>query len=234
MKPFRITALLLALAGVTLSATPPAQAANTYTNGDLFLGFRASAGVGATQDYLIKIGSASQFNGVSSSVFLGNTGDLNTDLTALFGADWSTREEIFWSVSGANLLADPANTLYATRARVNPAAQTLPWLGRSNSSQGVTVSKLNGLIGAYLLGTPAPNNGLATIQNTSDTNSYASYQPGGTTVNSAGISFGAFSPTIEGSFVNGTSGSVLDLYRIVPVFDPVSYTHLTLPTICSV
>jgi hypothetical protein len=222
MKPLRIIALLLALAGATLSFTPPAEAALTYTNGDLFLGFRASAGVGATQDYLIRIGSASQFNGVSSSLVVGNIGDLKTNLTAVFGADWSTRDEIFWSVSGANLAADPANTLYATRARVNPATQTLPWLGRSNSSQGVTVSKFNGLIGAYLLSAPAPTNGVATIQNTSDTNSYASYQPGGTAVNSAGISFGAFSPTIEGSLVNGTSGSVLDLYRIVPVFDQPS------------
>ncbi|MCE9518022.1 MAG: hypothetical protein K8R87_00395, partial [Verrucomicrobia bacterium] len=59
------------------------------------------------------------------------------------------------------------------------------------------------------------NNGTLTsgvlIQPTSDSNSYASYMPGGTVTNSGGISFATFNPHIEGN-----PGQVLDLFRMTP------------------
>lgn len=213
-KPLLILAALLSAS--TAHATLP------YTNGDLFLGFRASSGTGANQDYLVNIGPASTYANAASPIVVGSVATTGADLTATFGANWKSRPEVFWSISGANLSGDTSNTLYVTRAESTPGTNANPWLGRSPSSQGVTNTKFNALAGAYINGTASTNNPAGTIQNVSDANSYASFQPGGTAPNSGGISFGAFNPTIEGSFINGTAGSVLDLFKVEPVFDQPS------------
>lgn len=220
MKHFLIT-VLLALAGLAVAA-PSAGAAPTYNNGDLFLGFRASGGTGATSDYLVNIGPASQYLNAGSSFTVTGVGNIGADLAALFGPDWHTRGDVLWSISGTNVAADPANTLYVTRGRTSPGTAASPWLGRSNSAQSVTNSKFNALTGAYLSGTTTANSSVGIIQSISDTNSYASFQPGGTAINSGGISFAAFNPSIEGNFANGVGNSVLDLFRVVPVFDQAS------------
>jgi PEP-CTERM motif len=205
---------LLAAASATL-LIPAANAALVYTNGDLFLGVRASSNLGATQDYLVDLGPASQFTTTAAFTLSLNGSNLGADLVSLFGANWNTRLDVFWSVSGTNLPGDPSNTLYATRARSDVLTPALAWNGRSNSAQGTTNSLFNQLAGQYAAnGTATGNSSVATFQNTSDPNSYASFQPGG--VNSSGISFKAFSPSIEGSFANGTSGSVIDLFRVIP------------------
>lgn len=202
---------LLALVGAALS--PQAHAANPYTPGDLFLGFRASGGQGATQDYLVNIGPASNYTSPGSSFTLPSLGSVGADLTAIFGSNWRTRTDLFWSVSGGSLGADPVNTLYATRARTTAGVPITPWQGRSNSSQSFTDSKFDTLAETYKnADAVAAGHGLQ--QAVSSTNSYASFQPGGTTINSNGISFASFNPTIEGA-VSGGAG--LELFRLVPV-----------------
>ena len=65
----------------------------------------------------------------------------------------------------------------------------------------------------------ASSAGKGVIQNNSDINSYASYQPGGTVENAGpapGTSFQAFNPTIESTFSTSVSDSVLDLFRMTP------------------
>ncbi|MEA3208023.1 MAG: hypothetical protein QOE70_1080 [Chthoniobacter sp.] len=222
MKPTYFTSLAL-VAGLALLARA-ASATLPYTGGDLFLGVRASGNVGATQDYLVNIGPASQFVGQSGVVTVSGLSGVKTDLDATFGADWPTRGDIYWSVSGANLAADSANTLYATRPRSTAGVPVTPWKGNSSSTQGVTATKFNQLAGAYInfapaAGTQPPANPKAAIQNTTSPNSYASFQPvfqaNGPAV---GISYGAFNPSVEGSATNGIITTQLELFKVSPVF----------------
>ena len=217
-------AALAVLGAAALPHSARAQSAVTYTPGDLFLSFRASDGVGATQNYVVNLGQASGFGATGSSAVVTAAGDIATDLTTLFGADWKTRSDVFWSVSGtvgsfSPVGSDPAKTLYATREELVPGTLATAWLRRSDSSQGVTTSKMNAMANAYAGKTSTAANSKAIIQSTSAANSYASFQRGGTLPNSGpapGISFAAFNPTIEGSFAFGTARSVLDLVRLVP------------------
>ena len=75
-----------------------------------------------------------------------------------------------------------------------------------------------GMAGAagYQGGTATANSPVGVIQNVSDSASYASYQPGGTALNSGGISFAYWNPTIEGDFGAGAGLAALDLFRMAP------------------
>jgi hypothetical protein len=206
--------VLLVTASVAIVATTNAQSL-TYSNGDLFLGFRASGGTGATQDVLVDIGQASTFLTASAPISL-SLGDLQSKLASTFGANWNTRSDLFFSVSGTNLSTDTANTLYATIAQAVPGSEPTTWLRRSGSAQSSTNSLMTGMANQY-------NNYSATvanpavIQNTTDANSYASFQPGGANAGPApGASFAVYNPTIEGTFANGTSGVTLDVVRLLP------------------
>ena len=69
----------------------------------------------------------------------------------------------------------------------------------------------------YVTNTNPNGGGPAVIEGQSDTNSYGSFMPGGTTSNSGpapGISYAQFNPTIEGTFANGTAGIKLELFRL--------------------
>ena len=224
MKKFLTIAALAVLGAAALPHSARAQGPVTYTPGDLFLSFRASQGVGATQNYVVNLGQASKFGATGSSAVVAEAGNIATDLTTLYGANWKTRSAVFWSVSGTvgsfnSVGSDPAKTLYATREQPVPGTLSTPWLRRSDSTQGITTSKMNALANAYAGKTSTAANPKAIIQSASAANSYASFQPGGTPENSGpapGVSFAAFNPTIEGTFGSGTAGSVLDLVRLVP------------------
>ena len=224
MKKFLTIAALAVLGAAALPHSARAQGPVTYTPGDLFLSFRASQGVGATQNYVVNLGQASKFGATGSSAVVAEAGNIATDLTALYGANWKTRSDVFWSVSGTvgsfnSVGSDPAKTLYATREQPVPGTLSTPWLRRSDSTQGITTSKMNAMANAYAGKTSTAANPKAIIQSASAANSYASFQPGGTPENSGpapGVSFAAFNPTIEGTFGSGTAGSVLDLVRLVP------------------
>jgi hypothetical protein len=199
----------LSIPGRTFAQTPV-----TYHDGDLFLGFRATGGTGATQDYLVNIGQPAQFvNASPGSSFLVNTGNLSSDLAVVFGSAWYTRIDsgtgtnaVLWSIVGGRLVAgggDTANVLYATNP--NPT----PWPRLSNATQAGTTS-LTDALGTTYDGNPSTvNNSKAIVQSASSGNSYASFQPGG--VNSGGISFQQWNPTIE-----GIPNATLTFCRIVP------------------
>lgn len=221
--------VLLALAGALFTQQSAlAQTALTYTNADLFLAFRTTgSSTPAGSDYLVNIGQASQFL-TTAGPFTLSIGNIGADLVSLFGPTWYSRSDLFWSVSGgvgnfAAVGADPAKTLYASIAELTPGTYTdTPWNRGSSSSQNGTGNKMTGLSGAYVL--TAGNQNFSTtnspvgfIQSTSATNSYASYQKGGTIANSGpapGISFAVWNPTIEGDFTNGSAGTALDLIRL--------------------
>lgn len=205
-----LTRLLAAIAGIAV-ALSTAHANPAYTSGDLLLGVRASADPGSTQDYVVNIGPASQYTQATESFVVPGLGAVATDL-AIFSesgvVDWFNRADVFWAVVGTDLATDPANTLYATRPRVDVNTQTAPWTRRSFSSQSTTNSTFRAFISGFTLSDSNAASAKGTIQSTSANNSYASFTSGGT-------DFGFFSG-IEGNFGSGTANSVLDLYRLTP------------------
>lgn len=209
----RLSMMLLALAGISTIA--PAAHAATATNGDLILGVRASGGTGSSKNYVINLGPSSQFTGSVATTL--NLGDVGADLTTTFGADWNTRSNVFWGVAGTDGVF-PGATLFATRAELTPGTQSIPWQRGSNTAHSFADAKLqsmmNGFRGAGATGLVATN---AVTQLGTDGNSWGSFQPDGLPYSSnQGISFAIWNPSIEGTFANGTAGSVLDLYSIAP------------------
>jgi hypothetical protein len=202
----------LALVGaVALAFTgSSAKATLTYTYGDLFLGFRDSSGT-ASQDYLVDIGQASQFTPSGSSFTV--VSGLGADLATAFGSDWATNGNIHWSIYGTTYDGTNSPVLYATNQEPTVGTQSDAWLGRSVSAQKTTINGAFNTATLYYTdnGTATANEPKGTFQTASATGSYNSFfqYP-------SGKDFNVWT-TIEGDFTNGTSGSVLDLYKIDPV-----------------
>lgn len=224
----------LAAAGIVVLAGLAQAGPVSYQSGDLLLGVRAAGGTGATQTYVVNLGQASQFANLGKGAsFSPSVGNLGADLTQIFGANWSSRADVFWSVSGTTGLlspvgSDPAKTLYATKAESPAGTLATPWNRAVENTQGPAASKMTALGQSYAQTAGAPNQSTsnspkAVVQNTSDVNNYASYQPGGSTQNAGpqpGISFAYFNPTIEGSFAGGVANSALDLIQLQPGTGP--------------
>ena len=226
-----LTTPCLAIAGALLLQTS-AQATLPYNNGDLILGFRttgASNPDGLTNptgtDYEINLGNATAFLNGTGTISFPNIG---LDLTAIFGANWNTRADLFWSISGVvqpTVGSLPNNTLFATRPETDIGVQSLPWARLSSFASGAPANKMVSMAGAsfgYSAGTSATLNQLEStntlgglIQNAGAGASYASFQPGGANTTGA-TAFGVFSGGIEGNFGAGTAGSALDLYELTP------------------
>jgi len=133
---------LLALAGLALSTS--AAKAYTFSDGDLFLGFYES---GKSSDYILYIGNYAQYtNGTSFSLnsTIGSASQINTDLTAVFGANWTTA--VKWSVIG---LQDStgASTLFATDPGATSSLATLG--ADSSTNQGGTGTNIVTMAGAF-------------------------------------------------------------------------------------
>jgi hypothetical protein len=207
MKTSKVLGSLVAACVMLISSQAFATVVS-YSDGDIFLGFRATD---RTQDYLINIGQPSQFG--SSFTFSLNL----TDLSTVFGADWFTRIDpntgtnaVLWGITGGRLVAgggDVANTLYSS----NPNATA--WARLSNSAQSGTTSLTDSLGTTYDGNNSTAGTTNAIIQNISQANCWASFQPGGN--NSGGISFQQWNPTNEGK-----PGNVLSIDRIVPGSGP--------------
>ena len=225
-----LRSILSAAASFALIASG-ASAALPYNDGDILLGFRAAAGDGSTTCYLVRLGPATLFTGASGQVNV-PLGNLKTDLANTYGADWSTRADLFWSVSGVQKASGngfPTNTMFASRPEQTPGTQSVPWPRFSAFGAGPPVQKMLIMSGeANQLGynagtsnaggldqTESTNVTGGLFQSTSSTNNYASFQPGGTNSNTSSA-FGVFANGIDGTFANGTSRSVLDFYKLEP------------------
>ncbi len=220
---------LLAIA-CALALTPnSAKAVITYTDGDLILGFRATAGTGSATDYLVDLGNAASI--INSTIPITfSLGAIGTDLNSIYSGGWINRADVLWSVSGVQKFAGNGfgvNTMFATRSDtiVGPLGTntTVPWLRPSSFAAGAPAGKVQSLGLQYGLGTTggqtestnAPGKGL--IQPTSESNSYRFYQFGGGG-STATTAYGYFADSngIEGNFGQGTALAVLDLYTVAP------------------
>jgi hypothetical protein len=83
--------------------------AQTETDNDLILCFRATQGTGSTTNLYVNLGN---FAGPVTSL------NLETDLTNTYGASWNTDQYLFWSVMGTTGGAAepgyPADTVFVT------------------------------------------------------------------------------------------------------------------------
>ncbi|MEO6055078.1 MAG: PEP-CTERM sorting domain-containing protein [Chthoniobacterales bacterium] len=203
-----LTTTCMATAGLLLigQSAHAGGSAVSYNDGDIFLGFRQTGGTSA---YLLDLGQPDLFMTATpgSSIVLNTTisgfGDIGADLSSasVFGSSWYTDGNVFFAVTGGTKFGDnfgdPEGTLYST----NPSST--PWTPQSDGSQVSTVNRLSTAGFRYSLATSSANSDLGVIQSTSTPNNYASFQPGGTIPNSAGISFAEWNPTNEG-LVNTT------------------------------
>lgn len=211
----RSKALLLAAALGIASQASHAQTVPNPASGDIFIGFRASDGEGASTSYLVKVATYSQLSAVSvgSSISLSGLGNIASDLSATYGASWSTRANLHWGAFGIGSSASAI--IYSSRERSSAVPEPLPWPAIGDIARQSTYSQLNSTlnsIGGYRSSAATANSTVATLQtNFSGAASY-NYQvatPGTT-------DFGSVSQwtSVEGSFGAGVSGTSLDLFRV--------------------
>ena len=201
---------LMATATLLIAAPVPVP-----QNGDLFVGFRASAGTGASVSYLVNLGSDANFRNqpLGTVLTLSSLGDLGADLVATYGPSWHTREDLSWGIFGVRNSASPS--VYGSRLRPSGQTPSTPWpainlTARSNVASEVlsVIEQLRGYRGRDA----TPNSAVATLQpNASEKSSY-NFQ-----VATPGTAdFGSLSQwgTIEANFGSGPSSANLDVYWI--------------------
>lgn len=202
----KILARLAVVVAVLIPALAGAAAVPNPQSGDIFLGVRSAAG---EDSYLVKIGTYSQLTS-SQSFSLGNIG---ADLVSKYGANWHTREDLFWGIFGRS--GSVVTTLYASKARPDAGTQSVPWplltATARNSTASQVLSVLEGT-GGYRGRQATANSAVATFQeNTSEASSYNKQ-----VATAGGTDFGSLSQwsSIEASFADGASSALLDIYRI--------------------
>lgn len=219
MKIKNITAGALAVALCGFAAlSAQAQTKTTYTEGDLFVGFRATSGTGASSNYLLKIGQASQFRDAApSSSFDLSLGATGADLASLYGASWFTRADVLWSVSGGNTSSstvnggDPGRTLYYSNGAGGAAWNAQGFAGQAGPNgdlQSQWLRYIQTPIGGDQFSTANSQFGL--VQSDGGNNSYGSFQVKGNQT----AAYSAFGGGGENDFGFGVAGAGLDLFRL--------------------
>ncbi|MFN7562291.1 MAG: PEP-CTERM sorting domain-containing protein [Prosthecobacter sp.] len=204
---------MLAVAGMTLFAS---QAnATTYVAGDLLLGFRASGGQGSSENLIVNLGQADTvYRDAVANIT--SVVDIGTLLTTTYGANWSSRGDLFWGIAGARTGAsigsavdgDPIRTNYLTAAQttVNPGTQSsTAWEIAGSTSRGSVANAIIGLAGNFEAFSAAVTNTAVLPSGTGST--WSSNNNGSSSFTLAG--------TVEGNFGAGAAGTALDLYRIL-------------------
>ena len=210
------TKTVAAVAGaLLLGAAAHAATVPSPVSGELFIGFRAAEGPdsqGASTAYLIKLGTELSFNASAGSTVQLSLGNLGADLVNIYGADWSDRSDLYWGVFG--FTNGTSVSLFASRERPEPLLRSEAWgpldeLRRSNTSTEIS-AVINGF-GGYKGSQATTNSSVATIQQNDGRSSSYEFQ-----VDRSGTDFGSLSgwSSIEGSFADGSEGTLLDLYRI--------------------
>ncbi|MES2658880.1 MAG: hypothetical protein V4689_09690 [Verrucomicrobiota bacterium] len=199
---------------ISASASFAATVANPQSN-DIFLGFRASGGTGASTSYLVNLGPYSQFSGAApdSTISLSGVGDIGADLVATFCANWNTRQDLSWGIFGVG--SSSSATVYASKEQSTPGTPSEPWTLLDTTTRSSTYSQITSVInitGGYRGRESTANSTVGVLQSNSAQASSYNYQvaTNGTT------DFGSVSQwsSIEGDFGSGVSGTRLDLFRI--------------------
>lgn len=227
MKSF-LRNLLLPVAGLALAATAATAAPWPPVPGDLILGVRASGGSGATTNVFFNLGPAHALRSNPSPT--GTLVDLNAELTAAYGAAWSSRTDLYFGVfanrsnatpsgigSAAPENGDPARTIYTSKG-VTTAGTGTPWSGFSVSALGLAATAHQGQIAAIDNIAANSNNVMTLVQATNPVewaNSWTAYNP------VPGAAYSIFSGGIQAK-LNATAAHV-DVFRIISTTGSGSY-----------
>ncbi|MCB1091800.1 MAG: hypothetical protein KDL87_09730, partial [Verrucomicrobiae bacterium] len=220
MKSFSKT--MLAIAGFAALGASAAMAAPwPPVNGDLLLGFQAAGGTGGTTNVFVNLGPAYEFRDNAAQGVVAN---INSELTAAFGASWYTRTDVFFGVianrsnssSAPDENGDPTRTLYVSRTTTTPGAAALR-TGFTSSALGVAGTKLQGQVGAVDDIVANGNQVMTMTQSGNPTqwnNSWTTWNP----LLSGGASQGAAYTVIGGGIQNhlgvGGAYTYVDVQRI--------------------
>lgn len=212
--------LQTSIAALVIAVTvPAANAAVSFTPGDILVGFRATGGTGAGSNYVFNLGPGVTYRDNSNVGFVFNIG---VDLASLYGADWFGRTDLVWSIAGVRdnsafggtvVNGDPARAVYVSRTTTAPGAST-PWnLGTASAvTQGANnmIATQNGFqLNGTIPRDATPNSGnRGVIQGVGDINSWAA-------ITDPSNPFGVFTPAVKGTFGTGNPFAYLDLYRIL-------------------
>lgn len=211
MQKNKLTLSALAVVVGTMLVIAPAPAATlTYSRGDLFIGFIASGGTGATENYLINIGQASTYRNATSPIVL-SLGNVGADLTAKYSnvgesINWFGRADLKWGVFGSvgatAVNGDNAWTLYAGKSNTNVAYTRFNSFTQSPASNAINDMGLT--FAAQGTGQSTANSNVATFQDVDGDKTFGAYVSG----NNA---FGYFTGALD-NFGDGVGS--LGLYRL--------------------
>ena len=215
--------LILAAAAMAY-ATQAASAAFTFTNGDLILGFQATAGTGSTQNVFYNLGSPIAYrDGTNPS---GNIGNINTTLTSVFGSNWYTRTDLYFGVIGnlngnansglgskAAVDGDPSRTFYLSAAAATPGSASLYAANTFTSTQLGSAGTTLGGMEANLPGFTTEVDGAAILSQSTQpvewNNSWTVRNP------TPGAAFGVFTGGIQQNFGKAGTTTYVDLQRVL-------------------
>ena len=209
-----VLALLLGAVGLAVGFSPGLSRAATIntsaTLGSVVLGFRED---GSTTAYLVNLGVYTQFTGATpGSVTALSLGNIGADLSTTFGIGWNTRSDLYWGVFGTSNTSNP--NLYASRARTNVSTPSAPWpnLSGSLTDRQNTAGQI-GNVFAWIDGkSSTANSNFGVVQ--SSVSGSASYYVQVATPSVTDFGNTSQWTSIEGSFGSGTSGTVLDFFRV--------------------
>ena len=238
------TSTLLAVFGAVIGTLSSAQATIfTYANGNLILGFQATAGDGSQKNVFFDLGSATGFRDNGNQ---GSLGNINATLTAAYGSDWYTREDVYFGVI-ANLNAnptsgfgstgpvngDPSRTFYLSAPATTPGTGALiaanAYPPASLGTGGTSLSGLENVLTpndestGWIPGDPNPlANGLqklgdgAAILDQLVAEHTTAWNNGWTIKNpTPGAAFSVFTGGIQQNFGKGGSATYVDVQRVL-------------------
>lgn len=225
VKPFLIMSSVL-LGGVAIATAAPF----VFKNGDLILGFQATGGTGASQNVFFNLGSGTSHRDKAN---LGKLGNVGATLSAVYGFDWYSREDVYFGVVGnlnngdpggifsvKPVNGDPSRTFYISRPTTSPGrADLIPAASYPSASLGSAGTKLGGME-QMLLGTPAvsglkaESDDSAILDQTSQSvqwnNSWTVWNP------VPGATLDTFAGGVQQNFGKGGAATYVDIQRILP------------------
>jgi hypothetical protein len=215
MKLHKLTTAIVALtAAAVLGSSAQAQVTTNYTSGDLLIGFEQA---GAANNYVVDLGSASQFIGATTLNFQLSTADLAADFTSNWAVNTNGATNVQWGVVGndqSKTVQSNANTVWFTEGEVTAGTKNTALTGLSGSQLHTISSNIQNLetaSGGFAGSTSTSDTTKAINQSPSAANSWTSFSPGNTAFNLG------FSIEQPGSGSNtGPTDSVLDLFEYVP------------------
>lgn len=187
---------LTALAVLLAASTSMHAALVDYQAGDLVLSVYAKGGVGSTVNVSVglgdlatafrdgALGGSSYWTSSASDTWSFNT-NLGATLTAQFGANWQSRTDLYWGISGVlnnssvagAVGGDPRKTIYVSHA-TGALHETFSAAQVGDIATGIVTFQ-----GTFATRDADAGQTLIVTYSESDTNSYESWMAGGSTPN---------------------------------------------------